>query len=66
GKEEPITAGFVVAEGRLDGRVLVVPGSAWGRKVTHASDLAVAEALAGAVPSGDVSSSGTPTSRGAR
>lgn len=36
----------MVADGILVGRVVVVPGSAWGRKVTFASDLAVVEALA--------------------
>lgn len=35
-----------LAAGRLQGRVAVVPGSAWGRKVTFPSDLAVVEALA--------------------
>ena len=39
----------LLAAGRLDGRVAVVPGSAWGRKVTTAADLAVVEALAAAV-----------------
>lgn len=36
----------LLATGRLQGRVAVVPGSAWGRKVTFPSDLAVVEALA--------------------
>jgi 2-C-methyl-D-erythritol 4-phosphate cytidylyltransferase len=36
----------LLAAGRLQGRVAVVPGSAWGRKVTFPSDLAVIEALA--------------------
>jgi 2-C-methyl-D-erythritol 4-phosphate cytidylyltransferase len=41
----------LVASGRVEGRVVVVPGSAWGRKVTFASDLAVVEALAATAPS---------------
>jgi 2-C-methyl-D-erythritol 4-phosphate cytidylyltransferase len=39
--------------GRLQGRVVVVPGSAWGRKVTFPSDLALIEALAGTRPPED-------------
>ena len=38
------------ADGHLHGRVVVTPGSAWGRKVTYPSDLAVVEALAAAAP----------------
>lgn len=38
------------ADGHLHGRVVVTPGSAWGRKVTYDSDLAVVEALAAAAP----------------
>lgn len=33
-------------QGRIEGRVVVVAGSAWGRKVTYRSDLAVIDALA--------------------
>lgn len=55
----------LVAEGRLHGQVRVVAGSAWGRKVTHASDLAVVDALAGAVPPSDAATSGPPTVGGA-
>ena len=40
----------LLADGRLHGRVVVTPGSAWGRKVTYESDLAVVEALAAASP----------------
>lgn len=36
--------------GELRGRVVVVPGSPWGLKVTTPEDLAVAELLAGAPP----------------
>jgi 2-C-methyl-D-erythritol 4-phosphate cytidylyltransferase len=36
----------LVAAGAITGRVVVVMGSAWGRKVTYPSDLAVVEALA--------------------
>ncbi len=40
----------LLADGRLHGRIVVTPGSAWGRKVTYDSDLAVVEALAAASP----------------
>lgn len=61
----------LLATGRLQGRVAVVPGSAWGRKVTFPSDLAVVEALALARPptvgpevSPTVSPTGSPTTAG--
>jgi 2-C-methyl-D-erythritol 4-phosphate cytidylyltransferase len=44
----------LLAAGRLQGRVVVVPGSAWGRKVTYPSDLALVTALAGLSPDVDV------------
>lgn len=40
----------LIATGDVAGRVVVVPGSAWGRKVTYPSDLAVVDALAAAAP----------------
>jgi 2-C-methyl-D-erythritol 4-phosphate cytidylyltransferase len=43
----------LLAAGRLEGRVVVVPGSAWGRKVTYPSDLALVAALAGMSPDVD-------------
>lgn len=44
----------LLAAGELAGRVVVVPGSAWGRKVTYASDLTLVTALAGASPDAEV------------
>lgn len=40
----------LIATGELEGRVVVVPGSAWGHKVTFPTDLAVVEALAATRP----------------
>ncbi len=40
----------LVADGRLTGRIAVVPGSAWGRKITFPEDLAIVEALAALRP----------------
>jgi 2-C-methyl-D-erythritol 4-phosphate cytidylyltransferase len=36
----------LIAEGRVQGRVVVVPGSPWSHKVTYPHDLALVEALA--------------------
>lgn len=41
---------LMIAQGHLEGRIVVVTGSAWGRKVTYRSDLAVIDALADTVP----------------
>lgn len=40
----------LLVAGLVRGRIEVVPGSAWGRKVTYASDLAVVAALAATTP----------------
>ena len=39
-----------ITEGHLQGRVVVVPGSAWGRKFTYVSDLTFMGALAAITP----------------
>ncbi len=54
-----------VAAGRLQGRVAVVLGSAWGRKVTFLSDLALVEALALARPPAGGSEGASSTAGGA-
>jgi 2-C-methyl-D-erythritol 4-phosphate cytidylyltransferase len=53
----------LLSAGRLQGRVVVVPGSAWGRKVTFPSDLAVVEALALTRPP-TVGTEASPTTAG--
>jgi 2-C-methyl-D-erythritol 4-phosphate cytidylyltransferase len=40
----------LLADGQVAGCVRVVPGSAWGRKVTYPSDLAIVEALSHVPP----------------
>ncbi|MFP4235820.1 MAG: 2-C-methyl-D-erythritol 4-phosphate cytidylyltransferase, partial [Nitriliruptoraceae bacterium] len=45
--------------GELLGRVVVVPGSVWARKVTYPGDLVLLEVLAAHAPDATLDSSGT-------
>lgn len=46
--------------GRLAGRIVVVPGSVWGRKVTFPWDLVLLEVLAAHAPAAALDAPGTP------